>query len=95
MRCNAACDVGGGHSVAAATAGPAKVASVERFVWSRDCGTAAAEACDRSYNTDHFFKKIKPNPDKTSIKKRQYYYGNSQGTLYSIILITGPELRAF
>jgi len=47
MRCNAACDVGGGHSVAAATAGPAKVASVERFVWSRDCGTAAAvEACD-------------------------------------------------
>lgn len=45
MRSNAACDVNSGHGVAAA-AGPAKVASVERFVRSRDCGTAAAEACD-------------------------------------------------
>jgi len=46
MRNNAACDVNCGNGVAAAAVGPAKIASVERFVWSRDCGTLAAEACD-------------------------------------------------
>jgi len=46
MRSKAACDVNGMHGVAAAAAGLAKVTSVQRFVRSRDCGTAAVEACD-------------------------------------------------